>query len=164
MTRTLNPSDTAPRTALFAGSFNPFTTGHASVVERALDMFDRIVIAVGVNAAKTTEADTGARVEAIRRIYAALPEGRIEVLAYSGELTVDLARRVGARWLLRGIRSVRDFEYERDMADINRRIAGLDTVLLFALPELGAVSSSVVRELQAYGTDVSQFLPKPLEI
>ncbi len=84
----------------------------------------------------------------------------LRVIAYTGELTVDLARRLGARWLLRGVRSAKDFEYERDMADINRRIAGIETVLLYALPELSAVSSSVVRELKSYGHDITEFLPQ----
>ena len=151
--------DTACRTALFAGSFDPFTIGHASVVRRALAMFDRVIIAVGVNSAKSGPADADNRVEAIRRIYAALPQGRVEVLAYRDELTVQLARRIGADCLLRGVRSVKDFEYERDMADINRQLSGLETVILYSLPELSAVSSSVVRELQAFGADVSAFLP-----
>lgn len=155
--------DTACRTALFAGSFDPFTIGHASVVRRALAMFDRVIIAVGVNSAKSGPADADNRVEAIRRIYAALPQGRVEVLAYRDELTVQLARRIGADCLLRGVRSVKDFEYERDLADLNRRVGGIDTVLLFTLPEHAAISSSAVRELQSYGCDISQFLPQPVK-
>ncbi len=147
------------RVALFAGTFDPFTVGHASIVQRALPLFDRLVIAVGVNAAKTGAAAAAERVEAIRRVYASLPEGRVEVMSYDRELTVDLARRIGARWLLRGVRSAKDFEYERDMADINRRLAGLETVLLYALPEHAAISSSVVRELRSYGRDIREFLP-----
>lgn len=149
--------DNAPRTALFAGSFDPFTIGHASVVERALPLFDRIVIAIGVNAGKTAAEETQARVDAIRRIY--IDEPRVEVTAYSG-LTVDTARSVGATALLRGVRSVKDFEYERDMADINRQLSGLETVLIYSLPEHSAISSSIVRELQAYGKDVSAYLPR----
>lgn len=149
-------SPDSPRVALFAGSFDPFTLGHASIVERALPLFDRIVVAIGVNAAKSCNTTVGQRLEAIRRLY---PADRVEVIAYENELTVDVAARVGARWLLRGVRSVKDFEYERDMADINRRLAGLETVLLYSLPELAAVSSSVVRELESYGRDVAEFLP-----
>lgn len=148
-----------PRIALFAGSFDPFTVGHASIVERALPLFDCIVIAVGVNAAKVSDADATGRVRAIERLYAALPPGKVKVVCYSGILTAQLAAQVGAKWLLRGVRSVRDFEYERDLADLNRRIAGLETVLLPALPEMAAVSSSAVRELQSYGADVTSFLP-----
>ena len=143
-------------TAFFAGSFNPFTVGHASVVERALQMFDRVVVGVGVNAQKD---DVHPSLEAIKEFARRFPAGRVEVVSYSGELTVDAARRAGADCLLRGVRSVKDFEYERDLADINRRVGGMETVLLYALPEHAAVSSSVVRELAAYGRDVSELLP-----
>ena len=145
-------------TCLFPGSFNPFTVGHASIVERALPLFECIIIAVGVNCDKAG-VDATANIDAIRRYAARFPKGKVDVTTYSGELTVDLARRVGADWLLRGVRSAKDFEYERDMADINRRIAGVETLILFALPEYGAVSSSVVRELASYGHDVDEFLP-----
>lgn len=145
-----------PRTALFAGSFDPFTVGHASIVSRALPLFDHIIIAVGVNMAKTSADEVSRRVEAIAALYA--DEPRVTVTHYEG-LTVDMAARCGARWLLRGVRSVKDFEYERDMADINRQLSGLETVLLYSLPEHAAVSSSIVRELRSYGRDVSDYLP-----
>ena len=155
-----SPDTPAPRVALFAGSFDPFTVGHDSIMRRALPLFDRIIIAVGTNAAKAGATPADDRVSAIRAIYASVPGDRVRVIAYTGELTVDLARRLGARWLLRGVRSAKDFEYERDMDDINRRIAGIETVLLYALPELSAVSSSVVRELKSYGHDITEFLPQ----
>ncbi len=141
------------RIGLYAGSFNPFTAGHADIASRALTVFDRVVIAVGVNKAKP--ACAGDPAEPIRRLYAAEP--RIEVRTFDG-LTANLAAELGAT-LVRGVRGVRDFEYERDMADINRRLTGVDTVVFFASPELGAVSSSVVRELQAFGADVTPFMP-----
>ncbi len=143
------------RTALFAGSFNPFTVGHLSVVERALPLFDRIVIAVGINADKPAD-NLDSRLDAIRVAVAQYPQ--VEVMSYHG-LTVDLATEIGAVALLRGVRDVADFEYERNMADINRRLTGVETVLMFTLPEHAAVSSSVVRELERYGRDVTQFLP-----
>lgn len=144
------------RVALFPGSFNPFTRGHASVVERGLALFDRIVVAVGVNPSKTSAETVEERLQTIRRVYAGQP--RVSVVAYEG-LTVDATREAGADFILRGVRSVRDFEYERDMADINRRLSGVETVLLYSLPELEAVSSSVVRELEHFGADISEFLP-----
>lgn len=144
------------RTAVFAGSFNPFTAGHADIVERGLALFDRIIVAVGINAAKGIEGHAAAA-DAIRALYR--DEPRVEVALYEG-LTVDFARAAGAAALLRGVRSVRDFEYERDMADVNMRLAGIDTVILFSRPELAAVSASLVRELAAYGADTSPFLPK----
>lgn len=142
------------RIALFPGSFRPFTAGHADIVARGLELFDKVIIAIGINPAKPA-ADAEAAVEAIRALYAAEP--RVEVEAYSC-LTADFARSCGAAFLLRGVRSVKDFEYERDMADINRRISGIESVILFSRPELAAVSSSVVRELESYGHDVTQFL------
>ena len=146
------------RRALFAGSFDPFTIGHASIVERGLALFDSVVIAVGVNAAKPDVGAAEERIQAIRSLYAEDP--RVEAITYSGCLTVDVALAHGCRWLLRGVRSVRDFEYERDLADLNRRISGIETVILFALPEHGVVSSSAVRELRSYGHDISLFLPQ----
>lgn len=149
------------RTALFPGSFNPFTIGHKSVVDRALPLFDRIVIAVGRNAAKTgSETEADSRVEAIRAVFAREP--RVTVVYYAG-LTVDACRLHGANFVLRGVRSVRDFEYERDLADANRNISGIETVLIYAEPSLSWISSSMVRELSGYGEDVSRFIPKPAE-
>lgn len=145
------------RIALFPGSFNPFTVGHADIVSRGLELFDKIVIAIGINAAKVAPADLEARVAAIKELYASEP--RVMVASYS-TLTVDFAREVGARFLLRGIRSVKDFEYERDMASVNGQLSDLESVVLFCRPEYGAISSSVVRELMSYGVDVSSFLPK----
>lgn len=143
-------------TVLFPGSFSPFTRGHASLVERALKLFDNVVIAIGYNAAKPGSVPMEERIAAIETLYETEP--RVRVIAYSG-LTVDACRAEGAGWMLRGVRSVTDFEYERNLADVNRMISGIDTVILFTLPELAAVSSSVVRELEANGHDVSAFLP-----
>lgn len=145
-------------TILFPGSFNPFTVGHQSLVARVLPLFDRVVIAVGVNARKDSGDETAQRVEAIRALYASEP--KVSVIAYSG-LTVDVCEAESARWMLRGVRSTVDFEYEHNLADINRRISGIETLLLFTLPEYASVSSSMVRELRSYGRDVSEFLPKP---
>lgn len=141
--------------ALFPGSFNPFTRGHADIVERGLRIFDSIVIAVGVNPGKQP-VDADALADSIRVLYAGEP--RVSVVTYN-TLTVDLAHKLGVDFLLRGVRSVKDFEYERDMADINRQLSGLESVILFSRPEFAAISSSVVRELQSYGHDVSSFLP-----
>lgn len=147
------------KTAIFPGSFDPFTIGHAAIVERALPLFDHIVIGVGVNESKRTLLTPEARVAAIARLYAA--EARVSVTAYA-DLTIDLARRCGAGYILRGLRSVKDFEYERDIANVNRRLSGIETVLLFTDPRFSDISSSVVRELIAFGKDVSEFLPQSL--
>jgi pantetheine-phosphate adenylyltransferase len=145
------------KTGLFAGTFDPFTIGHASVVRRALQLFDRVVVAVGVNDAKHPETTAQQRVEAIRSLYA--DDERVTVVAYSG-LTVDVAREHGAAFIVKGVRSVRDYESEREQAEVNRRLAGIDTVLLMAEPGLEAVSSSTVRSLRSFGRDVSEFLPE----
>lgn len=146
------------RTGIFVGSFDPFTKGHDSIVRRALPLFDRLVIGVGVNGSKQYMLTAEQRVEAIRRLYRDV--AAIEVEQYS-DLTVDFALRHNAQFIVKGVRSVRDFEFEREQADINRRLTGIDTLLLYALPELGSVSSTVVRELQRYGRDCSMFLPEP---
>ncbi len=144
------------RTILFPGSFDPFTIGHKSLVDRVNPLFDRIIIAVGENSGKASATPTAARIEAIKAVYASNP--KVEVISYSG-LTVDACRREGAAWMLRGVRSTADFEYERNLADINRNISGIETLLLYTLPEYSFISSSMVRELAANGYDVSGFLP-----
>ena len=145
------------RIAIFPGSFDPFTIGHASIVRRGLEMFDKIVIGVGYNTNKRSFLTPEERVAAIEKVYAS--EARVKVVAYD-DLTADLARREQARFVLRGIRSVKDFEYERDIAGINHRLSGVETVLLFTEPHYADISSTIVRELLAFGKDVSDFLPQ----
>lgn len=144
------------RIAFFAGTFDPFTVGHQSIVERGLRLFDRIVIGIGVNYAKVDSEDVEERVGNIRDIFGDDP--RVEVEAYD-ELTWQAARRMGCTHLLRGVRTVADFEYERNLADANRNLSGLETVILFTLPELGYVSSTLVRDLERYGADTSDLIP-----
>lgn len=144
------------RIAIFPGSFDPFTIGHASIVRRGLEMFDKIVIGVGYNTNKRSFLTPEERVEAIEKVYAS--EARVKVVAYA-DLTADLARREQAGFVLRGIRSVKAFEYERDIASINNRLSGVETVLLFTEPHYADISSTIVRELLAFGKDVSEFLP-----
>lgn len=143
------------RIALFPGSFNPFTLGHESLVTRALSICDGVTIAIGINIEKMN-ADTESRVRAIRDLYAGDP--RIDVITYS-ELTGELAKRLGCAFILRGVRNTADFEYEMNMADTNRRLFGIETVLLPALPELAWISSSTARELARFGHDISELLP-----
>lgn len=145
------------KTGIFVGSFDPFTIGHDDIVRRALPLFDRIVIGVGVNERKQYMNSTQVRVESIKALYQ--DEPKIEVKAYN-DLTIDFAHRETAQFIIKGIRSVKDFEYERDQADINRRIGGVETLLLYSDPRFASVSSSVVRELLHFGQDVSDFLPK----
>lgn len=144
------------RTGIFVGSFDPFTIGHSSIVRRVLPLFDKVVIGVGHNERKKYMTPTAERVEQICRIYSNEPS--VEVRQYD-DLTIDFARREGAHYIIKGVRSVKDFEYEREQADINRRLTGIETVLLYAEPGMESISSSLVRELIHFGKDVSQFLP-----
>ncbi len=142
-------------TAVFAGSFDPFTVGHADIVERGLHVFDNIIIGIGYNEHKSGSSSCDNRRQAIERLYAGEP--RVKVLVYTG-LTVEFVRRCGADVLLRGARGSADFEYERNLADTNRAVAGVETVILVARPEFAFVSSSMVRELMHNGFDVSRFV------
>lgn len=147
--------------AIFPGTFDPFTIGHYSVVKRALTFMDEIIIGIGINDSKRTWFPTDKRVEMVKKLYA--DEPRIRVEAYDN-LTVDFAIQHDAGFIIRGIRTVRDFEYEETIADINRKLAGIETILLFTEPELTSVSSTIVRELLHYGKDVTPFLPEGLDI
>ena len=146
------------KTGIFVGSFDPFTIGHDSIVRRALPLFDRLVIGVGVNESKRYMLAPEQRVDAIRQLYS--DEPKVEVEAYS-DLTVDFARRCGAEFIVKGVRSVKDFEFEREQADINRRLTGIETILFYALPGMESVSSTVVRELKHFGRNVNEYLPFP---
>ncbi|MDR0977074.1 MAG: pantetheine-phosphate adenylyltransferase [Prevotellaceae bacterium] len=149
------------RRAIFPGTFDPFTIGHASIVERTLAFMDELIIGIGINEGKSTHFPVDKRVEMIRRYYADDP--RITVAAYD-DLTIDFARRRDARFIIRGIRTVKDFEYEETIADVNRKLSGIETILLFTEPELTCISSTIVRELLSYGKDVSRFMPPGMEL
>lgn len=145
------------RIALFPGTFDPFTIGHESLVSRGLELVDEIIISIGINDTKRTHFSLEKRLEAIRELYK--DEPRVRVMSYDS-LTVDFARQVNAGFILRGIRTVNDFEYEKSIADVNRKLSGIETFILFTEPEHTHISSSIVRELLRYGKDISQFVPK----
>lgn len=147
--------------AIFPGTFDPFTLGHHSIVKRTLTFMDEVIVGIGINEGKHCLLPVEKRVEMIRQLYA--DEPRVKVMAYSG-LTVDFALEQEAGFIVRGIRSVKDFEYEEGIADINKKLSGIETIFLLTEPELSSVSSSVVRELLHYGKDVSMFLPEGMEI
>ncbi|MCR4665642.1 MAG: pantetheine-phosphate adenylyltransferase [Paludibacteraceae bacterium] len=144
------------RTAIFPGSFDPFTIGHLDIVERGLQLFDRVVIGIGRNSMKGETFPLAFRVESLKDYFKS--EERVAVDVYDG-LTVDFARMHGAKFLLRGVRTVQDFEYEQAMAEANRQLDGIETVLLYARPEHAYISSSLVRELYSYNRDVSRLVP-----
>ena len=144
------------KTAIFPGTFNPFTVGHADIVERALTIFDKVVIGVGYNPEKG-DSNIYPRVAHIKEVYENNPY--VEVEAYT-DLTVDLARRHYATAIVKGVRSVKDFEYEREQAEFNKLLGdGIETVLIYSKPEYTALTSSIVRTLQHFGKDVSEYLP-----
>jgi pantetheine-phosphate adenylyltransferase len=147
--------------AIFPGTFDPFTLGHYSVVKRALTFMDEIVIGIGVNENKNAHFPVEKRLRMIADLFR--DEPRISVVSYDC-LTVDLARQHDAGFIVRGIRTVKDFEYEETIADVNKKLAGVETILLFTEPELTCVSSTTVRELLQYNKDISMFVPDGLKL
>ncbi|MCI7400751.1 MAG: pantetheine-phosphate adenylyltransferase [Prevotella sp.] len=144
-------------TGLFTGSFDPYTIGHDNILRRALPLFDKIVIGIGVNERKQYMLTADERLDNISKIYASEP--KVEVKTYN-DLTIDFAKRVGAQYIIKGVRSVKDFEYEREQADINRQLSGIETLLLYAEPQYANISSSLVRELRHFGRNADEFLVK----
>ncbi len=150
------------RIALFPGSFDPFTRGHQSLVEQALRLFDEVVVAVGENVAKSSLLDVQSRCRLIEDLYR--DEPRVRVTVYN-TLTGDEAERVGACAVVRGIRNTTDFNYERSIEATNRRLfPALTTLLLVTPDEYAHISSSVVRELLAFGRGVDDFVPEGIDI
>ena len=156
-----NTNQEGKSVALFPGSFDPFTRGHESIVRRALPLFDKFVIAIGVNADKRSFMSMEQRQSWIERVFKDDP--RVEVITYSG-MTVDAAREVGAAFIVRGVRLIQDFENEKHLAEVNRDLTGIETILLYTLPEYSHISSSIVRELARYGQDVSAYLPEGADL
>jgi pantetheine-phosphate adenylyltransferase len=148
--------------ALFPGSFDPFTIGHESVINRSLPLFDRIIIAVGTNTKKQPYFRIEQRLEMIREVFRG--NDRIEVMSYSG-LTVDFCKECGAQYLLRGLRTSADFEYERAIAQINKAMyPELESVFLLTLPEHTPINSTIIRDVIRYGGDAGKFVPKAIDL
>lgn len=143
---------------IFPGSFDPFTKGHESVVRRALEFCEELTIAVGYNGLKKNSGmfPVEERVKAISEFYANEP--KVKVISYT-TLTTDIAKELGCSHILRGVRTVIDFEYERSLADVNRHLTGIETILLFNEPAMAHITSTTVRELLSFGKDVSDFMP-----
>ncbi len=149
------------RIGVFPGAFDPFTIGHLSIVERGLELLDEIVIAIGINEAKSSYFTVEQRVKMLQDLFKDNP--RIRITSYDC-LTIDLVKRCDARFILRGIRTVNDFEYEKTIADVNRKLSGVETIILFTEPELTHISSTIVRELLRFGHSVEAFLPQGLNL
>lgn len=146
------------RIGLFPGTFDPVTLGHVDVIHRLLPMVDVLYIGVGVNAEKATMFPVKQRLGWLEQIF--VEEQKVKVKAYEG-LTVDFCKQIGAGYIVRGIRTVKDFEYEKAIADMNAKLAkNVDTLFLFASPEFGTLASTLVRDVIRNGGDVSSFLPQ----
>jgi len=145
------------RTCLFPGTFDPVTFGHVDIVSRAMGLFDKLYIGIGVNANKQPMFSAEQRSTWFQEIFKDNP--KVEVIVYEG-LTIDCCKKVGAHYILRGIRYVNDFEYEKAIADMNRTInEGVETVFLTCLPQYTSVASTLVRDVLRYGGDISKFVP-----
>jgi pantetheine-phosphate adenylyltransferase len=148
------------RVGLFPGTFDPITLGHLDIIDRALPLFDKLYIGIGRNANKQPLFNENDRLSWIKECYANNP--KIEPVVYEG-LTVECCRIVGAKFILRGIRYVNDFEYEKAIADMNRSIEhGVESIFLTCSPQFTSVASTLVRDVYKNGGDVSQFLPLPV--
>ncbi len=145
------------RTALFPGTFDPLTIGHLDIINRALPLFDKLVIGIGRNVNKTPMFSVEQRIQWVQEIFRDTPS--IEAVVYEG-LTVECCKRVGANFIVRGIRYVNDFEYEKAIADMNRSLDhNIETVFLTCLPQFTSVASTLVRDVIRNNGDATQFLP-----
>ncbi|MGE0076950.1 MAG: pantetheine-phosphate adenylyltransferase [Bacteroidales bacterium] len=148
--------------AIFPGSFDPITVGHESVVLRALPMFDKIVVAIGYNASKKAFFSIEKRVEMIKKVFANEP--RIEVISYQG-LTVDLCNKLKVNYILRGLRTAADFEFERAIAQVNKAMfPQIETIFLLTTPEHTPINSTIIRDILIHKGDPSQFIPSSINI
>ena len=150
------------RNAVFPGSFDPFTLGHFSVVEKALPLFDEITIAIGTNSTKTSAFSLDQRLQWIKDVYQ--NESRVKVKSFAG-LTIDFCNENDCRFILRGLRNSIDFEYESNIGHMNYALDGnIETVFMLCNPAFAAINSSIVREIYKNGSDVSQFIPIKMNI
>lgn len=152
----------AIRRAIFPGSFDPITKGHENILRRAAPLFDEIVVAIGVNADKSSMFTLEKRMAWCAEVFSDLPH--VCVRSYQG-LTVDYCREVEANWVLRGVRNGGDFQYERTIAQMMKSLdSGVETMILFTDPEFAPISSTVVRDILSHGGDVSQFVPDVVQL
>jgi len=148
--------------AVFPGSFDPFTAGHESIVNRAQPLFDKIYIAIGANSKKDALFSLEERKNFVNQVFGDNP--KIEVIHFEG-LTVDFCKKIGAGYILRGLRTAADFEYERAIAQVNKAMyAGIETVFLLTMPEHTMINSSIVRDIFRHGGDPSKFIPSKLKL
>jgi len=148
--------------AVFPGSFDPITIGHVDLVKRALPLFDEIIVAVGINSSKKYLFPHEQRMEWLRQVFAHEPKVRVDAFQ---NLTAHYCQRIGARYLLRGLRNASDFDYEKTISQLNHIVGGgIETVFLISQPEFSHISSTIVREIIIGGADASMFIPKEIKI
>ena len=147
--------------AVFPGSFDPITLGHVDIIERALPLFDEIIIAIGINEAKKYMFSLEERQQFIRATFKDQP--KIKVETYSG-LTIDYCQTVDAKYMLRGLRNPADFEFEKAIAQTNRKLSGIDTVFLLTSAETSYISSSIVREVLRHKGDYTVLVPDTVRV
>lgn len=147
--------------AIFPGVFDPFTIGHESIVKRGLEIFDEVVISLGTNSAKSTLFSIDKRIEMVEKVFEDFPA--VKVMSYTG-LTIEFAKSIRAQFILRGLRTSADFEYERAIAQVNKKMSNIDTVFLLTAPEHTPVNSTIVREILKHDGDVSMFTPSSIKI
>jgi pantetheine-phosphate adenylyltransferase len=144
--------------ALFPGSFDPITKAHVDIVKRSIGLFDKVYIGIGVNSSKQGLLSVSKREEMIRAVFETEP--KIHVIAYEG-LTVEFCKSIGAEYMIRGIRTVSDFEYEKAIAQMNHALEpDIESIFIVSKPGYSSISSSIVREIIRYNGDVAQFIPK----
>jgi len=150
------------KVAVFPGSFDPITKGHESVIKRALPLFDELIVAVGQNAEKKSFFSLDQRMSWLQKVFTDIPN--VKVVQYSG-LTVELCRKLGANYLLRGLRTSADFEFERSIAQINKKLSPeIETIFILTAPEYASLNSSIVRDILRHGGDATQFVPDSVEL
>jgi pantetheine-phosphate adenylyltransferase len=150
------------KVAVFPGSFSPFSIGHQSVVEKALPLFDKIIISIGVNSKKNQYFSIQERMQWIESVYA--NNNKIEIKKYEG-LTIDFCKKEGANFILRGLRDSHDFKFEKNIAQMNKDLdSSIETIFIITAPEVSHISSSLIRDIIKNGGDVSQFIPKEINI
>ncbi len=148
--------------AIFPGSFSPFTVGHQSIVDRALPLFDKIIISIGINSEKNQYFSIEERLQWIKDVYGNNP--KIEIKFYEG-LTVDFCKKENANYILRGLRDSHDFKFEKGIAQMNKDLnKEVETIFIITPPEISHISSSIIRDIIKNGGDVSKFIPKEIDL
>lgn len=156
------PQHNNKKIAVFPGSFDPITKGHESIIRRALPLFDELIVAIGVNSTKTGFFPLEKRLAWIKQLFKS--DSKVKVLDYTG-LTVDLCKKENANYIVRGLRTSADFEFERGIAQMNRAMhSDIETIFILTTPELSAINSTIIRDILKHGGDASRFVPEGISL